>query len=105
MPNRLPCIGVLPALPLAKNLELGDWIVGTPSEDVTWRSSAFKELVERLVSSFEKEGFKGGSLLWHRTCGFDGTPPPDDELAAIRGAVSFAALDYNDSLEGDLNKG
>ena len=37
-----PHVGFFPALPLANNLELGDWMVGTPPANVVWRSDRFK---------------------------------------------------------------
>jgi len=98
-------VGFFPALPLARNLELGEWIAGTPPPETLWAPGRFRELSETLIRSFEKRGFKGGALLWHRERGFDGSLPSDEEITAIRAAVTFAVLDANDRLEGDLNKG
>ena len=44
-------------------------------------------------------------MLWHRDRGFDGTKPTDEEIAAIRAAVTFAVLDANDRISDDGNKG
>lgn len=98
-------IGLFPALPLARNLELGEWIAGTPPSEISWALGRFRELSETLMGSFANRGFKGGALLWHRDRGFDGSLPADEDIAAIRAAVTFAVLDANDRLDGDLNKG
>jgi len=101
-------IGVFPALPLDRNLEFGEWIVGTPPPDSLWASPRFRELSEMLFRSFEKRGFTGGAWLWHRERGFDGSRPSDDEIGAIGAAVTFAALDANDRLpevdDGDVGR-
>ena len=97
-------VGFFPALPLAKNIELEEWVVGTAPADTQWASSRFRELSETLVRSFGKLGFSGGAMLWHRDRGFDGSKPSDNLIAAIHAAVAFAALDANDWLrpiEGD----
>jgi hypothetical protein len=91
-------IGIFPALPLEKNLELGDWIIGAPEPSTPWAPTRFRELSEKLVRSFEKRKFKDGALLWHRVRGFDGSIPSDHEIVAIRAAVTFAVLDANDRL-------
>jgi hypothetical protein len=97
-------VGFFPALPLARNLELGEWVVGTPEDNTPWASRRFRDLSESLVRSFEKVRFKGGAMLWHRDRGFDGSKPSDEEIQAIRAAVAFAVLDANDPLPY-LNKG
>lgn len=82
-----PHVGFFPALPLAKNIALGDWIIGTPSRDGAWRSDRFKSLSETLGASFEKIGFKNAAMFWHRDLGFDGTRPSNDEIGAIQAAA------------------
>src|SRR5262245_22779671 len=52
-----PCIGFFPALPLGRNLDLGDWIVGPRPPDTPWRSVRFKGLVETLLASFASNEF------------------------------------------------
>jgi hypothetical protein len=104
MPSKNPHISFFPALPLAKNLELGEWVIGTPPAETRWAPGRFRELSLALVRSFEKRGFKNGALMWHRHLGFDGSLPTDEEIQAIRAAVAFAVLDANDPLP-DLNKG
>jgi hypothetical protein len=91
-------VGFFPGLPLARNLELGEWVVGTPEDNTPWASRRFRDLSESLVRSFEKVEFKGGAMLWHRDRGFDGSNPPDDVRRAIEAAVAFAVLDANDRL-------
>ena len=102
-------VAFFPALPLRKNIELGEWMIGTPSDNVAWASDRFRDLSTTLVRSYEKLGFTGGAMLWHRFHGFDGSKPTDDDIAAIRTAVAFAALDANDWLRltepNDGNKG
>ena len=56
-------VGFFPALPLARNLELGESIVGTPPDTTQWASRRFQDLSQSLVRSFEKVGFKGGAML------------------------------------------
>jgi hypothetical protein len=92
-------VGLFPALPLSRNIALGEWIVGTPPAAISWASVRFRELSETLIRSFETDGFKGGALLWHRDRGFDGSKPTDEDIAAIRAAVTFAVLDANDRLD------
>ncbi len=104
MPSQNPHISFLPALPLAKNIELGEWIVGTPPVDTPWAPGRFRQLAEALIRSFEKRGFKDGALMWHRDRGFDGSLPSDEEIQAIRAAVAFSVLDANDQVP-ELNKG
>jgi hypothetical protein len=99
-----PHVGFFPALPLARTLDLGDWLVGLPSPDVPWRTDRLRELTQTLMASFSDSGFDNGALVWHRERGFDGTLPPDEARAAIAAAVGFAVLDTNDRLD-DLNKG
>ncbi|HXJ19556.1 MAG TPA: hypothetical protein VMT03_04920 [Polyangia bacterium] len=91
-------VGFFPALPLEKNIELGEWIVGSPPETTPWASRRFRDLSESLVRSFGRVGIKGGAMLWHRERGFDGSKPPDDVSRAIHAAITFAALDANDRL-------
>lgn len=91
-------VGFFPALPLDKNIELDEWVVGTPPPGTPWVSSRFRELSETLARSFQKLGFKGGAMLWHRDRGFDGSKPSDNLIAAIHAAVAFAVLDANDRL-------
>ncbi len=104
-----PCFGFFPALPLQKNLELGDWVVGVPAEDTPWRSARFKELVSKLLDSFASDKFgdkfSGGALVWRKAAGFDGTPPSPDEFVAIQAAVRFAALDSNDRVDKEDQNG
>jgi hypothetical protein len=38
----LPCIGLFPAMPLANNLEFGEWMVGNPPPETHWASERFK---------------------------------------------------------------
>jgi hypothetical protein len=104
MPSGNPHVSFFPALPLAKTIELGEWMVGTPPADTQWAPGRFRELSEKLIESFEKRGFKDGALMWHRDRGFDGSLPADEEIQAIRAAVAFAVLDANDQVP-DLNKG
>ena len=104
MPSSNPHISFFPALPLARNLELGDWVVGTPPAETPWAPGRFRELSLALIQSFERRGFKDGALMWHREHGFDGSLPADEEIQAIRAAVAFAALDANDQMP-NLNKG
>jgi hypothetical protein len=63
---------------------------GSPDDYARHRpqESRFRELSEILLRSFESRGFKGGALLWHRDRGFDGSLPPDDDIAAIWAAVT-----------------
>jgi hypothetical protein len=99
-----PYVGFFPALPLRKQIELGEWIVGRPPTTVPWHSPRFKELLGKLLSSFETdkdERFQGGALLWRKTSGFDGNRPSDAEFVAIQAAVRFAALDTNDRVQRD----
>ncbi len=91
-------VGFFPALPLDKNLELGEWVVGTPPAATPWASDRFRELSESLIRSFKKRDFEGGAMLWHRDRGFDGSKPTNEEIGAIRAAVTFAVLDTNDRL-------
>ena len=102
---KLPTIGFFPALPLGRELELGEWMVGTPPDEVAWHSSRFKELVSTLLTSFAQndsgERFIGGALLWRKPSGFDGEPPTREEFSAIQAAVRFAALGCNDLLRRD----
>jgi hypothetical protein len=100
-----PHFGFFPALPFAKNIALGDWLVGNPPADVAWRSERFKSLAELLMASFEKIGFKNGARLWHRERGFDGALPTNEEISAIQAAIRFAVLDANDQIFGNLNAG
>jgi hypothetical protein len=95
-----PCYSFFPALPLEKTVTLGDWVVGVPPADVTWRTPRFRELADTLLSSFREMKFKDGAMLWHRERGFDGSRPSDAEINAIRAAVGFAAFDANDRLFG-----
>ena len=106
MPPDRRAIGFFPAVPLAKNLELGEWVVGSPPPETEWAPGRFRELSESLIRSFEKRGFTGGAWLWHRERGFDGSTPSDEDIGAIRAAVTFAVLDANDRLpeEDDGNK-
>lgn len=97
-PSKPRYVGFFPALPLDKNLELGDWVVGTPPAATPWVSQRFRDLSESLLRSFETLGFKGAAMLWHRDRGFDGSKPPDDVSLAIHAAVTFAVLDANDRL-------
>src|SRR4051812_49061980 len=94
--SNYPHIGFFPALPLANNLELGNWLVGTPPPNVVWRSDRFKTLAESLLGSFRKLGFKNAAMLWHRDRGFDGVLPSPQEVGAIQASVRFAVLDAND---------
>lgn len=103
MTSTHPYVGFFPGLPLARNLNFGDWFVGTPSSEVPWRSDRLKKLTLDLLGDFDKSGFKQGALLWHREKGFDGVLPPADTCAAIWAAVAFAALDANDRL-ADVTK-
>jgi hypothetical protein len=106
MADAFPLFGVFPALRLAKDLELGDWCIGTPPATVSWRSDRFRELSLKLVESFKKSGFKEECpMLWHRSRGFDGTAPDARELGALVFAVNFVVLDANDQVAGDDNVG
>jgi hypothetical protein len=93
-----------PTLPLANNVDVGEWIAGTPPADTPWVSEPFKRLAETLLGSFERRRFTGGAMLWHRDGGFDGSKPSDDDIAAIRAAVTFAVLDANDRIQSDDNR-
>ena len=90
--------GFFPALPVRRNLELGEWIVGSPPPALAWAPGKFRELSVAFYKSFEKSDLRGGALLWHKDRGFDGSKPSDPELAAIRAAVTLAALDTKDRL-------
>lgn len=98
-------IGIFPALPLEKNVEIGEWIVGTAPTETLWATERFKELSLAFYRSFEGAGFKGGAMLWHRDRGFDGSHPEGQELGALAQAVTFATLDANDQITDDLNRG
>jgi hypothetical protein len=100
-----PIIGMFPALPLERTLDLGEWLVGTPPKGIAWRSGRFRDLVEALLQSFTRAGFRNGAMLWHRDRGLDGQPPSDDASRAIMAATRFAVLDANDRLEGNPNIG
>ena len=103
-----PYFSFFPALPLSRDIELGNWLVGSFPDPVAWRSPAFKELVEKLLNSFATGDprFEGGAVMWHKSRGFDGIPPSGDEFKAIQAAIRFAALDCNDHLgKDDPNKG
>lgn len=56
-----PFFSFFPALPLSKTLQLGDWCIGYPPDDVPWRSPRFKELALAHLKTFDKQGFKGGA--------------------------------------------
>jgi len=98
-----PFLNFFPAVQLARNLELGEWIVGTPDETVIWRAEPFRELANMLFEASEPKEFKKPALVWHRERGFDGSYPPDEVARAIQSAVRFALLDYNDQVSRDLN--
>ena len=66
MPGTNPYVGFFPALSLARTLDLGDWLVGTPLADVPWRTDRLKELTQTLMASFSDLGFDNGALVWHR---------------------------------------
>jgi hypothetical protein len=103
-----PYFSFFPALPLSRNIELGDWVVGSFPDEVVWRSPAFKELVEKLLNSFATGDprFEGGAVMWSKSRGFDGSRPSNEAFTAIQAAVRFAALDCNDHLgKDDPNKG
>lgn len=101
-----PCVSFFPALPLGRNLDLGDWLVGNPPKETRWRSERFRTLATDLLASFEKLGFESAALVWQRDRGFDGVRPTDDQIKALGAAVSFAVLDANDALASDdVNKG
>lgn len=104
-----PCIGFFPAIPLEGSIEIGEWVVGVPPDTTPWLSPRFKELVEKLLASFDDDGgdrFRGAALLWRKTTGFDGVPPSRQEIDAIQAAVRFASLDTNDHIaEDDPNGG
>ena len=89
MSDLLPRFAFLPALPLAKPLDLGEWRVGTPPPEVGWRSDRFKELAGSLLGSFEKVGLKGGAVFWHRDRGIDGTTPEGEALLAMQAAIRY----------------
>ena len=97
-PSQQRYVAFFPALPLEKNIELGDWVVGTPPDATPWASRRFRDLSESLVRSFGQTGFTGGAMLWHRVRGFDGSKPPDEVCQAIHAALTFASLDANDRL-------
>lgn len=97
-----PVVGLFPALPLKRNLDLGEWLIGTPSPDLIWRSNQLRERFSELLQSFERHGFKNGSVLWHRDRGIDGQPPTIEAARAIWLATRFAALDANDQLGGEI---
>jgi hypothetical protein len=100
-----PYFSFFPALPLFRNLQLGDWRIGRPEADVIWRSSRFKELALTHLKAFAKEGFKDGAMMWHRERGFDGSMPEPHVWSAIQAAVCFATLDANDHVRNELNAG
>jgi hypothetical protein len=47
--DQLPVIGYFAALPLRKNLTLGDWVVGPDFAEVPWLSDGFKRFAEAVV--------------------------------------------------------
>lgn len=98
-----PFLNFFPAVQLARNLELGEWTVGTPDENVAWRAGPFRELATKLLEASEPKEFKKPALVWHRERGFDGTYPSDDVARAIQAALRFALLDYNDQVSRDYN--
>jgi len=98
-----PFFSFFPALPISKTLQLGDWCIGYPATDVAWHSTRFKELALTHMNTFEKQGFKQGALMWHRTHGFDGSMPDERTWAAIRASVCFVAIDANDHVRNDPN--
>lgn len=103
MTTQNPYFSFFPALPLSKTLRLGDWCVGYPPDDVAWHSPRFKELALTHLKTFEKQGFRGGALMWHCDRGFDGTIPDERTWAAIRATVCFIAIDANDHVRDDPN--
>lgn len=104
MPDLYRKLCFFPALPLSKNVQLGDWIVGAPPDDTKWATIRFKELSELALSAFDRLGFRRPSLMWHSKNGFDGEMPQLEECGAIQSSVRFAALDYNDATDGDPNR-
>jgi hypothetical protein len=98
-----PFLNFFPAVQLARNLELGEWIVGVPDQTVAWRPEPFRELATKLLEASEPKEFKKPALVWHRERGFDGTHPSDDVAKAIQAAVRFALLDDNDQVRRDLH--
>ena len=100
-----PIIGMFPALPLERTLDLGEWLVGTPPKGIAWHSDRFRDLVGELLQSFTRAGFRNGAMLWHRDRGLDGQPPSEDASRAIMAATRFAVLDANDRLGRDPNIG
>ncbi|HEY6722628.1 MAG TPA: hypothetical protein VI197_01315 [Polyangiaceae bacterium] len=101
--TRYPILSFFPAVQFARNLELGEWVIGTPPSTTAWRPPPFRELATALLESSERSEFKKPALLWHREHGFDGSAPEDAEVRAIQAAVRFALLDYNDQVPRDYN--
>ena len=102
--EKLPEVAFFPALRLAGNVRLGEWIVGTPPADVLWRSPRFKELARSLLSSFADRGFHNAALVWHRERGVDGVALNEKIALAVEKATRFAMLDANDHIGDRLNK-
>lgn len=100
-----PFFSFFPALPLSKSLRLGDWCIGSPADDVNWRSPRFKELALAHLKTFDNLGFKQGALMWHHDRGFDGSMPDADVWAAIRTTICFVTVDANDHVRDDPNAG
>jgi|SRR5215471_7836153 len=89
-----PCIGFFPALPLQNNLDLGDWVVGSPSEDTPWRSERFKELVDKLLGSFTSDEF--GDNDAHTCAQLIEKLVPD--MGAGEGARGLVVIRYSDCI-------
>jgi hypothetical protein len=88
-------LAFFPAVGLERNLDLGEWLVGTPPEGTDWHDK-LKGLAKKLLESFNSVGFCRHALVWHRDRGFDGAALPDAVYTAIQLATRFAVLDAND---------
>jgi len=102
--SELPCLSFFPALRLARNVDLGAWIVGAPPADAAWRSQRFRALGTKLLDSFDDIGFTSPAIVWSPDSGLDGTPPRD-AAKALEAAIRFATLDANDQVDREHNAG
>ncbi len=102
-----PLFVFFPALPLARTLDFGEWLVGHPTYEVAWRPDPFRARAQALRASFSSQtrSFREGAVLWHRDRGVDGTAPSADALRSIHAATTFAMLNANDHVVKGPNAG
>lgn len=94
-----------PALRLAKGIDLGEWRVSGDVNGVPWRNDRFKELVQKLMSTFDAAEFPDGAMVFHREKGFNGEVPSEDLARNLEAAIRFAMLDANDHVIDLANAG